>query len=604
MAAITISGWIRDVLRALGSPLSNRFGQSKAQQSVLMEQAGLLAQLGGWELDCASQKISWTSQTSLIYGLSPDTAFTLKEMLELYTPQSRALMETALKITLERGTPLDAELEIVTAKGKTGWIKVIGQATKKNGRVIKLGGAIQDITHAKNEALLVSKLAFSDGLTSLANRRLLIDRLELAIASCQQQGQACALVAIDLDNFKVLNDSCGHFKGDLLLKAVGQDLSVAVGQSDTVARVGADEFMVILTNLSGNQDEADMEARTFTDKLCARLRRSYRLGRLHHYSTVSMGVALFGWTQESPEDPMKRADLALSRARASGGDTVCFFEQHMQSALERRVELEAAIRQGLAHHQFVLHYQPQVVESCDGRIRISGAETLIRWKHPTQGMISPSEFIPVAEDSGLILDLGKLVLTAACRQLAQWGSNPHFAHLTLAVNVSPRQFHQHDFVANVVQVLATTGASAKRLKLELTEGMLVTNIDDVVVKMKSLQSIGVSFALDDFGTGYSSLSYLKRLPLDQLKIDQCFIREILDDANDAAIARTVIGLADSLGLSIIAEGVETQEQRKFLASEGCIAYQGYLFSRPIPVDEFEQLAQSMRAPAIPLGLAA
>jgi len=594
MSATKLLRRVQSGFRARIGALKKVSPQDKEHYGALLEQAGLLAQVGGWELDVETQQLFWTSQTYRIHELDEGTPVTLAQAIRFYTPQGRPVVAAAVKAALERDTPMNLELEIVTAKGKAAWIRAQGQTVKADGKVVKLSGAIQDITQSKRDALLITELAFSDTLTALPNRRLLIDRLEMSIASCQRQGHFSALVTIDLDNFKALNDSYGHFKGDMLLQAVAQELSESVSERGTVARVGADEFMVILTNLGSDRHEASLRAHTFTDELCARLRRSYRLGRLHHYSTASMGVALFGWAPESAEEPMKRADLALSKARARGGDTACLFEQAMQSALERHVELQAAIRHGLAHNEFMLYYQPQVVERDEGHRPIVGAETLIRWKHSTQGMISPSEFIPVAEDSGLILDLGKLVLTAACRQLAQWESHAHLAHLTLAVNVSARQFQQQDFVATVLQVLATTGAPAKRLKLELTEGMLVTNIDDVVMKMKSLKAVGVSFALDDFGTGYSSLSYLKRLPLDQLKIDQSFVHEILHDTNDAAIARTVIGLAHSLGLSIIAEGVETQEQRKFLASEGCIAYQGYLFSRPVPIQDFEALA--LRAP--------
>jgi diguanylate cyclase (GGDEF)-like protein len=464
----------------------------------------------------------------------------------------------------------------------------------ENGHVTKLIGAIQDITQHKRDAMRINDLAFKDELTELPNRRLLIDRLEMAISASQRNGQLCALVAIDIDNFKLLNDSHGHFKGDLLLKAVAHELAEAVRESDTVARVGADEFMVVLTNLGTKPEEAAAQAKALAEQLCAKLRRSYQLGRIQHYSTVSIGAVAFGWNDEIPEEPMKRADLALTQAKASGCALTVCFEPEMQVAIERRVALEAAIRRGLRNQEFTLHYQAQVVERGDGDRRVVGAETLIRWHHPEHGTISPAEFIPVAEDSGLILDIGNYVLKAACEQLARWATNPNLDHMTLAVNVSARQFHQPGFVESVLQALAASGAPAQRLKLELTEGMLVTNIEEVVVKMKTLKTLGVSFSLDDFGTGYSSLSYLKRLPLDQLKIDQSFVRDILGDANDAAIARTVIGLADSMGLAIIAEGVETQEQRQFLAGEGCIAYQGYLFSRPVSIEDFEALAISER----------
>jgi EAL domain-containing protein (putative c-di-GMP-specific phosphodiesterase class I) len=320
------------------------------------------------------------------------------------------------------------------------------------------------------------------------------------------------------------------------------------------------------------------------EKILAALNQPYHFGSAEHHGTSSVGITLFGDQQEASVEPLKRAELAMYQAKAAGRNTRCFFDPKMQAVVSARVAMEAGLREALEKQQFLLHYQAQIT---DGQ-KVTGVEALMRWQDPRRGMVSPAEFIPVAEETGMILPMGIWVLETACRQLAQWALQPDMAHLCVAVNVSARQFHQEGFVSPVLGVLDRTGAQANRLKLELTESLLVANVEGVIGKMNALKGIGVGFSLDDFGTGYSSLSYLKRLPLDQLKIDQGLVRDILIDANDAAIAKMVIALADSMGLAVIAEGVETEAQRDFLAGLGCHNYQGYLFSRPLPVQAFEE----------------
>jgi EAL domain-containing protein (putative c-di-GMP-specific phosphodiesterase class I) len=320
------------------------------------------------------------------------------------------------------------------------------------------------------------------------------------------------------------------------------------------------------------------------------LNQPYVLGQVTQHSTPSIGITLFGSEEhENAEELLKRAELAMYQAKSAGRNTVQFYESQMQVAVMARASLEAGLREAVLKGQFLLHYQAQVNETH----HVSGVEALVRWQDPLRGMVPPAEFIPLAEETGLILPLGSWVLETACLQLARWAHQPARAQLTMAVNVSARQFHQSDFVERVLETLKRTGAPAHRLKLELTESLLVTHIEDVIVKMNALKGQGVGFSLDDFGTGYSSLSYLKRLPLDQLKIDQGFVRDILVDSNDAAIAKMVVALADSLGLAVIAEGVETEAQRDFLGSLGCSDYQGYLFSRPVPLEEFELLVPTV-----------
>ncbi len=448
---------------------------------------------------------------------------------------------------------------------------------------------LSDITQRKAAEDQIRNLAFYDPLTQLPNRRLLMDRLEKALATGTRHQRKGALLFIDLDNFKTLNDTLGHDKGDLLLQQVARRLSTCVREYDTVARLGGDEFVVMLEDLSENVLEAATQAETVGDKILITLNQPYHLANHEHHSTPSIGVTLFGEQHEGIDEPLKRADLAMYQAKGAGRNTLRFFDPQMQAVVAARVALEAGLRTALAQGQFLLHYQVQVTDAGPVPGHITGAEVLVRWLHPERGMVSPAEFIPLAEETGLILPLGQWVLETACAQLALWAPRPAMEHLTIAVNVSARQFHQFDFVQQVRSVLQATGANPKRLKVELTEGLLVSNIADVIAKMAALKALGVGFSLDDFGTGYSSLSYLKRLPLDQLKIDQSFVRDILVDPNDAAIAQMVVVLANSLGLSVIAEGVETEAQKTFLASQGCLAYQGYLFGRPLPVAEFEAL---------------
>ena len=443
--------------------------------------------------------------------------------------------------------------------------------------------SFSDITSRKTAEGEIQSLAFYDPLTGLPNRRLLMDRLAQAMAERDPAALKGALLFVDLDNFKTLNDTLGHANGDLLLQQVAQRLVTCTREGDTVARLGGDEFVVLLDGLSESTAEAATQAEVVAAKIIATLNQSYQLGSYVHRSTPSIGITLFGDGQESIDEPLKRADMAMYQAKAAGRNTSRFFDPLTQALVTARVALEADLHEALTKSEFLLYFQPQVTGDC----QLTGVEALVRWLHPVRGLVSPAEFIPLAEESGLILPLGSWVLATACEQLACWASRPDTRHLTIAVNVSVRQFHQADFVDQVLAVLERTGANPQRLKLELTESLLVANVEDIICKMSLLKAKGVSFSLDDFGTGYSSLSYLKRLPLDQLKIDQGFVRDILLDVNDAAIARMVIVLAESLGLAVIAEGVETEAQRDFLAAQGCLAYQGYLFSRPLPLDQLE-----------------
>jgi diguanylate cyclase (GGDEF)-like protein len=440
-----------------------------------------------------------------------------------------------------------------------------------------------DITARKAAEEEIAHLAFFDALTGLPNRRLLMERLRHAAATFVRTGRHGALMFVDLDNFKNINDNFGHDKGDLLLKQVADRISVCLREGDTVARLGGDEFMVMLEMLSADSEEASFQAGSIGEKILAALDMSYDLGGLQYHNTSSIGVTLFSEKECNIDELLKRADIAMYQAKAAGRNALRFFDKTLQAIVMSHAALDAEFRQGLQKKEFILHFQAQV----DKMGGLTGVEALVRWRHPQRGILPPAEFIALAEETGLIVPLGHWVLETACAQLAAWGAHARTAHLTMAVNVSACQFHSPDYVEQALAVLAQTGANPRQLKLEITESLLLTDVEDTVIKMAKLQSHGVTFSLDDFGTGYSSLSYLKRLPLDQLKIDQSFVADMLTNHNDATIASAIVALGQNLELLVIAEGVETEGQRKFLADHNCNAYQGFLFGRPLPIAEFE-----------------
>jgi diguanylate cyclase (GGDEF)-like protein len=506
-------------------------------------------------------------------------------------------------------------LAMVIAAGLTSGLRqlmVVADAVNKGERSVRAGlgrsdeiGALGESINGMLDTLAASErermateeeirsLAYYDPLTHLPNRRMLIERLRHAMIGSSRTGRAGALLFIDLDNFKTLNDTLGHDMGDLLLLQVGTRLVRCIREGDTVARLGGDEFVVMLEGLGYETADAAAQAETIGRKILAALCAPYDLAGKRHQSTSSIGITLFEGASHTIDELMKRADLAMYNAKTAGRNTLRFFDPHMQTVVSARAALEHDLREGLQQDEFVLYYQSQR----DMNGRITGAEVLLRWNHPERGMVSPNDFIPLTEETGLIIPIGRWVLESACRQLAAWGREEQAAHLTVAVNISVRQFRQSDFVEQVLQALAASGADARRLKLELTESLLMDDVEGIIDKMTALKRHGVCFSLDDFGTGYSSLSYLKRLPLDQLKIDQSFVRDVTVDPNDAAIASTIVALAHHMGLDVIAEGVETAAQADFLMSIGCCAFQGYLYGKPVPVAEFEQMLLSLRVDA-------
>ena len=467
-------------------------------------------------------------------------------------------------------------------------IHVLERATPEGGWVI----TFHDVTDLRRANEEIEHLAFYDPLTGLPNRRLLLDRLGRAPVLSQRSGKVGALLFLDLDHFKDLNDTLGHEVGDELLQAVAQRLLANVRVADTVARLGGDEFVVMLSDLSTSTQEAAALAQRIGEKILRGLSEPYVLRGHTHQGAASIGATLFGASAQSASELLRQADIAMYQVKARRGNALCFFDPKMQTAINDRAQLEADLRQALVAQQLVLHYQPQATLQGD----VIGAECLLRWQHPQRGMVPPGQFIAVAEESDLILHIGQWVLHSACTQLARWQEQPQWAHLQLSVNVSARQFRQSDFVHQVIETLQVTGARAHLLTLELTESLVLDNVEDAIDKMHQLRTKGVRFSVDDFGTGYSSLAYLTRLPLHQLKIDQSFVRNLGSRPSDDVIVQTIIGMGRNLDLEVIAEGVETEAQKAILAGHGCDLYQGYLLARPMPVADFER---SLGGPAAP-----
>jgi len=460
----------------------------------------------------------------------------------------------------------------------------ISAVSAADGSITHYVASFADLTNNKEAAAEIHRLAYYDPLTQLPNRRLFQEQLAKALAVSGRSGKYGALLFIDLDNFKSLNDTLGHDMGDMLLTQVAKRLVSCVREGDTVARQGGDEFVVMLEQLSLNPEEAAIQAEEVGGKILAVLNQVYQLAGYEYRGTPSIGITLFNNHLETVDELLKRADIAMYAAKATGRNTLRFFDPKMQAAVTARAMLEADLHRALKEHQFKLYFQLQAHHDHQA----IGAEVLLRWEHPERGLVSPLEFISLAEETRLILPIGLWVLEAACAQLKSWEDIPRLRPLQLAVNISAHQFHQACFVEQVCAVLEKYAVQPGRLKLELTESLVLDNIDDTIIKMQELKAIGVHSSMDDFGTGYSSLAYLTQLPINQLKIDQSFVRNIGVKPTDAVIVQTIIGMANNLGMDVIAEGVETEEQRAFLELHGCRAIQGYLFGRPMPLAEFEQ----------------
>ena len=496
-------------------------------------------------------------------------------------PDDRGAIERALALAQAPGKGFEAEYRVRHRSGGWVWILSRGKVVERDaaGLALRLVGTRMDIGARKQAEADIVRLAFYDGLTGLPNRRLLLDRLAQSLAKSDRSRWFGAAMFLDLDNFKGLNDTLGHQVGDKLLERVAVRLQGVTRDTDTVARLGGDEFVVLLDNLGTSQADAEAHAGLVAAKIVHALALQHTIDGHDIRSTPSVGIALFGPATHSVDDLLKQADMAMYEAKAAGRNDYYFFDPAIRDNIDRAARLESELRHGLAARQLVLYYQPIIGQAG----YMLGTEALVRWQHPQRGLIAPGDFIPQAEKSDLIVDIVNYILERACEQLVAWSTDHVTARWTLAVNISARQAHKSDFVTHIKEIIVRTGANPTRLKLELTESMLLRNVDDMIGKMQALKEFGVRFALDDFGTGYSSLSYLERLPISQLKIDRSFVSDMLVTPNAAAIVRTIIILAHNLDLEVTAEGVETQEQRLALLEDGCDNLQGFLFSSPLPV---------------------
>jgi diguanylate cyclase (GGDEF)-like protein/PAS domain S-box-containing protein len=459
----------------------------------------------------------------------------------------------------------------------------INSVKDAEGTVTHYVGTQHDISERIAAEEKIWSLAFLDPLTRLPNRKLFLDRLHQAMTASARSNIIGGVLLIDLDDFKSLNDILGYEIGDFLLQEVALRLGISVRNCDSVARTGGDEFVILLQGLGGSDKEAAEQAEVVGEKILSALIKPYQLGSIEYHCSCSIGISLFKDDQQGSEEIFKQADIALYQAKKSGRNSLRFFDPQVQEMISTRAQLERELHKAIERQQLQLHYQVQV----DSTSRPTGAEALIRWVHPELGMVSPAQFIPLAEETGLILSIGLWVLETACARLKIWENEVQTRDLIMSVNVSVKQFRQPHFAAQVEQVVRKHGINPNQLKLELTESMLMDDIETMISTMGAINQLGIRFSLDDFGTGYSSLQYLKRLPLSQLKIDQSFVRDLVSDVSDKAIVRTIIAMALSLKLKVIAEGVETEEQRQLLFNKGCAHYQGFLFGKPVPIEQFE-----------------
>lgn len=519
------------------------------------------------------------------------TGFTRKEALG-NTPRilqgaasNRAALDR-IRASLAKWKPVREEVLNYTKDHQEFWAELdISPIANEDGWYTHWVSVQRDITQRKAAEAQAHKLAYYDPLTNLPNRRLMMDRLAHAVNARKLNGKIGALLFIDLDEFKTINDMQSHTFGDMMLRQVGERLVICIGGQDTVAHIGGDEFVVILDEVGQEGPDAASRAEKIGELILDSLRRPFQIDAKPFSLTASIGIVLFAEGSQSDEDLLKQAEIAMYQGKQAGRNCLRFFDPLMQEKIEHRAGLDRALQTAIAEQQFQLFYQVQV----DGRGKPIGAEALIRWICPGRGVVSPLEFIPRAEENGMILSIGQWVLDEACRQLSRWSANPRTRDLTLSINVSARQFHQPDFVAQVVDAIELHSIQPERLEIELTEGVMLDNVDRAVAAMNALKGIGVKFSLDDFGSGYSSLQYLKRLPIDQFKIDRSFVRDIVDNVDDRAIVKTIIAMATALDLDVIAEGVETGEQFGMLAERGCAHFQGFFFGKPVPVAEFETI---------------
>ncbi len=546
-----------------------------------------------WEWDVVTDHIWWGERMFHLLG-QRQYVCGQRNALQLVHPEDRLRVEQEVRAALgSGGVAWSSRFRLQRSDASYAWVEDRAHIVRDTaGRALRMVGCLKDISgevaleeRRRADEHRIHQLAFFDQLTGLPNRASLLDRLQHALASSFRHKQYGALMFLDLDNFKTLNDTLGHDVGDSLLKQVGQRLRDCVRAVDTVARLGGDEFVVLLEELGEGTAMAALQAETAARKVLAAFKRPFELGAVRHSCTASVGVTLFAGDSASVDELLKQADLAMYESKQAGRNGLHFFDPRMQQLINQRMALEADLRRASLQDEFILEYQPQW--SRDGRL--IGFEALLRWQHPTRGLVFPDGFIPICEETGFILPLGRWVLQQACSQLAAWQATG-LAPLLISVNVSPRQLRSPEFVGDVQLALASTGVPAALLKLELTESMLIEDVEGSIGKIRELRQLGVRFALDDFGTGYSSLSLLQRLPLDQLKIDQSFVHGLDRPGNDSAVVQSIITLGKNLHMTVIAEGIETSAQQQLLSSFGCDEFQGFLHGSSMSAEAALQLA--------------
>jgi len=561
----------------------------KAQEALRESEAGLaaaqrIAHIGNWERNLATNEIRWSDETYRIFGLMPQQPpITFTAFWNLIHPDDRqTILESANKAADEKRT-YSMEYRLIRPDGTERIVHAQAEMAYGNdGEPARLIGTIQDVTEHRRTQERLNYLAHYDTLTGLPNRILLQDRLSQAMVDADRRDRLVALMFLDLDRFKIINDTLGHETGDALLKSVAERLRSCVRAGDTISRLGGDEFTVVLANIAHVDDVAHV-AQKIIDGFVA----PFHVNGRELFISPSMGITLYPFDDNDIDSLLRNADAAMYHAKELGRNTFQFYTAELNRRTAKRLRLETALRHALERNELLLHYQPQVSLKTG---RIIGAEALLRWQHAEMGLISPLEFIPLAEETGLIIPIGEWVLHTACAQAQSWRKTG-FGELQIAVNLSGRQF-QHQHLARLVKkVLKETGLDPRLLDLELTESLLMHNTDAILGTMEELHAHGVAFSMDDFGTGYSSLSYLKRFPIDTLKIDQSFVRDIPRDPDDAAIAQAIIAMAHNLDIRVIAEGVETAKQLAFLRSKRCNGMQGYYFSKPIPAEAMTALLQ-------------
>ncbi len=533
-----------------------------------------------WELNPATLQMSWSEGAEDILGVQPGTfAGGYDGLRTVIHPDDWPLVESGVADALVKGEGFDLDVRLLDHDGQVRWTHTQAEVEcNAEGKPLHVRGAVADISQQKAAQETIEQLAYFDPLTKLPNRRLLFDRVRQAVAAAKRSGGCGALLFIDLDHFKRINDSLGHRAGDQILIEVAARLRALTREADTIARLGGDEFVVVLHAVANPG-----AIRRAAYRVLERLSGNYAIAGHPYHLSASVGVALFPADGDDTTELLHRADAAMYQAKKEGRSTVSFYQPALQNAADERLAIERGLRAALIDDQLELHYQPKVL---DGN-RIVGAEALLRWHHPERGLIAPGDFIGVAEETGLIVKIGAWVLDAACRQLAVWNRDrPPEQQLVMAVNVSPVQFRNPDFVACVERAINAHRLEPPLLTLEITEGILIDKVEETVARLAELKALGINLSIDDFGTGYSSLNYLKRLPLDEIKIDRSFVANLIEDPNNTAIVKSMVAIATAFSLHLVAEGVETTAEAEFLHTLGCHCHQGYLYARPLPAEEF------------------